>query len=130
MPAFADMHLAAVINHYKENECMRLAMEDLLYNSGVDIIFNGHCHEYERSNPVYVSLFASLHQRVPQCCMLVCHHVLKVLLACHHLAVRSGLEHCAAHMPALWYHADAGCSQVSNCSVSCTLHFSAGRLSV
>ena len=50
------MHVRAVINHYKENECMRLAMEDLLYNNGVDIIFNGHCHEYERSNPVYVSV--------------------------------------------------------------------------
>ncbi len=34
---------------------MRLAMEDVLYNNGVDIVLNGHCHEYERSNPVYVS---------------------------------------------------------------------------
>ena len=46
---------AAVVNHYKENECMRLAMEDVLYSNGVDVILNGHCHEYERSNPVYVS---------------------------------------------------------------------------
>lgn len=34
---------------------MRLAMEDVLYSNGVDVILNGHCHEYERSNPVYVS---------------------------------------------------------------------------
>ena len=34
---------------------MRLAMEDVLYDAGVDIVLNGHCHEYERSNPVYVS---------------------------------------------------------------------------
>lgn len=45
----------AVVNHYKENECMRLAMEQVLYSNGVDIVLNGHCHEYERSNPVYVS---------------------------------------------------------------------------
>ena len=49
------MLMAAVVNHYKENECMRLAMEELLYDNGVDVILNGHCHEYERSNPVYVS---------------------------------------------------------------------------
>lgn len=35
---------------------MRLAMEEVLYDNGVDIVLNGHCHEYERSNPVYVSL--------------------------------------------------------------------------
>ncbi len=50
-----DCMCAADVNHYKENECMRLAMEDVLYNNGVDIVLNGHCHEYERSNPVYVS---------------------------------------------------------------------------
>lgn len=30
------------VSHYKEVECMRVAMEELLYNAGVDIIFNGH----------------------------------------------------------------------------------------
>lgn len=40
---------------------MRLAMEDVLYNNGVDIVLNGHCHEYERSNPVYVSSLVSEH---------------------------------------------------------------------
>ena len=40
---------------------MRLAMEDVLYNNGVDIVLNGHCHEYERSNPVYVSSVAFKH---------------------------------------------------------------------
>jgi len=45
----------ADVSHYKENECMRLAMEEVLYNAGVDVVLNGHCHEYERSNPVYVS---------------------------------------------------------------------------
>ncbi|XP_062147699.1 purple acid phosphatase 15 [Alnus glutinosa] len=39
--------------HYREVECMRVAMEDLLYTHGVDIVFNGHVHAYERSNRVY-----------------------------------------------------------------------------
>lgn len=47
--------MSADTSHYKENECMRLAMEDVLYEAGIDIVLNGHCHEYERSNPVYVS---------------------------------------------------------------------------
>ncbi|EFJ16756.1 hypothetical protein SELMODRAFT_72909, partial [Selaginella moellendorffii] len=29
-------------SHYREVECMRLEMEELLYNAGVDIVFNGH----------------------------------------------------------------------------------------
>ena len=58
--------MPAVINHYKENECMRLAMEELLYTNGVDIIFNGHCHEYEMSNPVYVRLCYLLLQHAVQ----------------------------------------------------------------
>lgn len=41
------------VSHYREVECMRVAMEELLYNAGVDIIFNGHVHAYERSNRVY-----------------------------------------------------------------------------
>lgn len=28
--------------HYREAECMRMEMEDLLYSYGVDIVFNGH----------------------------------------------------------------------------------------
>ncbi|ESR34166.1 hypothetical protein CICLE_v10005239mg [Citrus x clementina] len=39
--------------HYREVECMRVEMEDLLYYYGVDIVFNGHVHAYERSNRVY-----------------------------------------------------------------------------
>lgn len=39
--------------HYREVECMRVAMEDLLYSYGVDLVFNGHVHAYERSNRVY-----------------------------------------------------------------------------
>ncbi|MED6167757.1 Purple acid phosphatase 15, variant 2 [Stylosanthes scabra] len=39
--------------HYREAECMRIEMEDLLYQYGVDIVFNGHVHAYERSNRVY-----------------------------------------------------------------------------
>ncbi|PON92535.1 Acid phosphatase [Trema orientale] len=39
--------------HYREAECMRVAMEDLLYKYRVDIVFNGHVHAYERSNRVY-----------------------------------------------------------------------------
>lgn len=39
--------------HYREVECMRVEMEELLYKSGVDIVFNGHVHAYERSNRIY-----------------------------------------------------------------------------
>ncbi|KAI0523008.1 hypothetical protein KFK09_005398 [Dendrobium nobile] len=39
--------------HYREVECMRVEMEELLYSYGVDIVFNGHVHAYERSNRVY-----------------------------------------------------------------------------
>ncbi|GAB4851891.1 Purple acid phosphatase 15 [Ancistrocladus abbreviatus] len=39
--------------HYREVECMRVEMEELLYSYGVDVIFNGHVHAYERSNRVY-----------------------------------------------------------------------------
>ncbi|CAL5416705.1 unnamed protein product [Camellia sinensis] len=39
--------------HYREAECMKVAMEQLLYKYGVDMVFNGHVHAYERSNRVY-----------------------------------------------------------------------------
>ena len=32
---------------------MRVAMEPLFYAAGVDIVLNGHLHEYERTNSVY-----------------------------------------------------------------------------
>lgn len=54
-------NVAADTTHYLENECMREAMETLLYDNGVDVILNGHLHEYERTNPVYVSP----HYRLP-----------------------------------------------------------------
>ncbi|GAU28657.1 hypothetical protein TSUD_159390 [Trifolium subterraneum] len=41
------------MTHYREAECMRVQMEDLLYKHGVDIVFNGHVNAYERSNRVY-----------------------------------------------------------------------------
>lgn len=41
------------LSHFKENECMRIEIEPLLYAYGVDIVFSGHTHAYERSNPVY-----------------------------------------------------------------------------
>ncbi|XP_062109193.1 purple acid phosphatase 15-like [Humulus lupulus] len=40
-------------SHYRGAECMRVSMEDILYKYGVDIVFNGHVHAYERSNRVY-----------------------------------------------------------------------------
>ncbi|KAG9151045.1 hypothetical protein Leryth_027239 [Lithospermum erythrorhizon] len=40
-------------SHYQEFECMRLEMEELLYQHGVDIVFSGHVHAYERMNRVY-----------------------------------------------------------------------------
>ncbi|XP_012071129.1 purple acid phosphatase 15 isoform X2 [Jatropha curcas] len=39
--------------HYREAECMKQEMEDLLYEHGVDIVFNAHVHAYERLNRVY-----------------------------------------------------------------------------
>ncbi|KAE8675159.1 Purple acid phosphatase 15 [Hibiscus syriacus] len=39
--------------HYKEAECTRVEMEELLYSYSVDIVLNGHVHAYERSNRVY-----------------------------------------------------------------------------
>ncbi|WCJ33191.1 purple acid phosphatase 15 [Euphorbia peplus] len=40
-------------DNYREAECMRTEMEELLYEYGVDIVFNAHVHAYERSNRVY-----------------------------------------------------------------------------
>nr|GMD65668.1 purple acid phosphatase 23 [Ipomoea batatas] len=40
-------------SHYQEFECMRLEMEEVLYQYGVDIVFSGHVHAYERMNRVY-----------------------------------------------------------------------------
>ncbi|KAH9612788.1 hypothetical protein KSS87_013642 [Heliosperma pusillum] len=40
-------------SHYQESECMRQEMEALLYKHGVDIVFSGHVHAYERMNRVY-----------------------------------------------------------------------------
>ncbi|KAJ0092155.1 hypothetical protein Patl1_25874 [Pistacia atlantica] len=40
-------------SHYQEFECMRQEMEELLYQNGVDIVFSGHVHAYERMNRVY-----------------------------------------------------------------------------
>jgi hypothetical protein len=40
-------------NHFGEGEKMRLAMESILYQHGVDIVVSGHVHAFERSYPVY-----------------------------------------------------------------------------
>ncbi|XP_040994094.1 purple acid phosphatase 23 [Juglans microcarpa x Juglans regia] len=40
-------------SHYQEFECMRQEMEAILYQYGVDIVFSGHVHAYERMNRVY-----------------------------------------------------------------------------
>ncbi|KAL2345212.1 hypothetical protein Fmac_006497 [Flemingia macrophylla] len=39
--------------HQGEGESMRLAMEDLLYNAHVDLVFAGHVHAYERFTRIY-----------------------------------------------------------------------------
>ncbi|XP_020253717.1 purple acid phosphatase 15-like [Asparagus officinalis] len=44
---------SSYVAHYREAECMRVEMEELLYSYGVDVVFNGHVHAYERSNRVY-----------------------------------------------------------------------------
>ncbi|XP_024990357.1 purple acid phosphatase 22-like [Cynara cardunculus var. scolymus] len=39
--------------HQGEGESMRVAMEEMLYNSRVDVVFVGHVHAYERFTRVY-----------------------------------------------------------------------------
>lgn len=39
--------------HQGEGESMRVAMEEMLYNSRVDVVFAGHVHAYERFTRVY-----------------------------------------------------------------------------
>ncbi|PWA80459.1 purple acid phosphatase 22 [Artemisia annua] len=39
--------------HQGEGESMRVAMEEMLYNSAVDLVFAGHVHAYERFTRVY-----------------------------------------------------------------------------
>jgi len=38
--------------HFKEAERMRIALEQTMYDAGVDLVLNGHVHSYERSHPV------------------------------------------------------------------------------
>lgn len=38
---------------FKTDDCTRQALEPLLKSANVDLVFNGHIHAYERSNPVY-----------------------------------------------------------------------------
>lgn len=42
-------------NHYSDIQAimMRESMEDLFYKYNVNIVFNGHVHDYERTYPVY-----------------------------------------------------------------------------
>lgn len=48
--------------HYREVECMRVAMEELLYSYGVDIVFTGHVsndiHKY--ISPSFISSLLKL----------------------------------------------------------------------
>ena len=39
--------------HWKEGELLRVAMEPLLYQWGVDIVLSGHLHAYERTAAMY-----------------------------------------------------------------------------
>ena len=39
--------------HFKEAERARIALEQVLYDAGVDVVLNGHVHAYERSKPVF-----------------------------------------------------------------------------
>ena len=43
------------INHYADQQTvqMRKSMEDLFYRHNVNLVFNGHVHDYERTYPVY-----------------------------------------------------------------------------
>ncbi len=65
-------------SHYLETECMREAMEQVLYSNGVDVVLNGHLHEYERTNPVFVS------------------HLLPCLLCAFNTAAEASFTSCSA----------------------------------
>ena len=43
------------INHHADKQTvqMRDSMENLFYKNNVNIVFNGHVHDYERTFPVY-----------------------------------------------------------------------------
>ena len=43
------------VNHYADSQTilMRESMEDMFYQYNVNIVFNGHVHDYERTYPVY-----------------------------------------------------------------------------
>ena len=41
------------LQHSYEVECMRQAYEPLFREFGVDLVFSGHDHDYERSAPTY-----------------------------------------------------------------------------
>jgi hypothetical protein len=45
-------------NHYADKQTieMRNSMEDLFYKHNVNIVFNGHVHDYERTYPVFKNL--------------------------------------------------------------------------
>lgn len=52
--------------HYREAECMRLEMEELLYSYGVDVVFNGHVSEQKFN--LFLSMYLFI---VPgSCCLL------------------------------------------------------------
>ncbi len=69
--------------HYLETECMREAMEQVLYSNGVDVVLNGHLHEYERTNPVFVS-----HLR--PCLLCVCNTAAETsITSCHSRAAQN-----------------------------------------
>lgn len=42
---------------------MRQSMEQMMYDNGVDIVLNGHLHEYERTKSVYVSPFCPINNK-------------------------------------------------------------------
>uniref|UniRef100_A0A2N9EDB8 Purple acid phosphatase n=1 Tax=Fagus sylvatica TaxID=28930 RepID=A0A2N9EDB8_FAGSY len=84
--------------HYREVECMRVAMEELLYSHGVDIVFNGHeqfdnvhgcLHDKPRPSGGQTALLwqqLELHTLVS----VVINQILGVLLAAQHL--RNGMK--------------------------------------
>ena len=39
--------------HYKEQECFNSIFEPLFYSYGVDMVFSGHVHAYERTHSIY-----------------------------------------------------------------------------
>jgi len=59
--------------HYREAECMKEAMEELLYSYGTDIVFNGHVRPDPKS--CHLSFFAFRFDMMDRFCFFFCENL-------------------------------------------------------